>query len=106
MAINLPDPMDRFYTDDYKTLIRSNKEYLISMSVKVPVTDLAFLNAHQYHFYRVLLELFGIPHHMHWTIAFLNGIEKPNQNVMDAREVLIIEQPVINKMIQRLNTKR
>ncbi|AUR81090.1 hypothetical protein FDJ25_gp080 [Vibrio phage Aphrodite1] len=106
MAIELPPTMDQFFTDEYKTMIRSNKEYLLSVAGKYPIQDLSFLHAHRYDFYRVLWESFNVPQHLHWTVAFLNDVENPSQYIGDMKEVLIIEPAVINKLVQRMNLKR
>ncbi|QAU04354.1 hypothetical protein [Vibrio phage 2 TSL-2019] len=106
MAIDLPPAMDQFFTDEYKTMIRSNKEYLLSIAGKYPIQDLSFLHAHRYDFYRVLWESFNVPQHLHWTVAFLNDVEDPSQYVGDMKEVLIIDTAVVNKLVQRMNIKR
>lgn len=106
MAIDLPPPMDQFFTEEYRVMIRSNKEYLLSVAGHYPITDISFLHAHRYDFYRVILESFKVPQHMHWTIAFLNDIENPSQYIGDMKEVLIVDTAVINKLMQRANLKR
>lgn len=102
----LPEFKDQFYTEEYKTLIRSNKEYLISMASLIPINDLSFVKAHQYDFYKVIWETLNVPHHAHWTTAFINDITDPNQYIGDMREVLIIDTAVLNKMLQRVNMER
>lgn len=106
MAIDLPAPMEQFFTDEYKVMVRSNKEYLQSIAGKYPIQDLSFLHAHRFDFYRVILESFNVPQHLHWTVGFLNDIEDPSQFIGDMKEVLIIDSTVINKLIQRQNMNR
>ncbi|AGB07206.1 hypothetical protein [Vibrio phage VP4B] len=106
MAIDLPPPMDQFFTDEYRVMIRSNKEYLLSVAGSYPITDISFQHAHRYDFYRLILESFKVPQHMHWTIAFLNDVENPSDYVGDMKEVLIVDTAVINKLIQRTNLIR
>lgn len=106
MAINLPQAMDQFFTEEYKTMVRSNKEYLLSTAGKYPIEDISFLHAHRYDFYRVILEVFGVPQYMHWTTAFLNDIEDPSQYIGEMKEVLIIDVAVMNKLMQRMNLIR
>lgn len=87
-------------------MIRSNKEYLLSVAGLYPIQDLSFLHAHRYDFYRVLLESFNVPYHLQWTMAFLNDVEDPSALIGNLKEVYIVDGAVINKLVQRMNTIR
>lgn len=94
-----------FYTERYKTLIRSQKELLIKKTQPLPMIEDAIKHAFRYDFYR-LLRYYGVPAHMRWTVAFLNNVIDPNQDISKITTIELIDEDVIFEMLARSNTKK
>lgn len=99
---------DIYYTEDFKVMIRSNKEYLVANALEFPLIDRALVSAHRYDFYSIL-RITGqdkINPMLYWVIAFINGILNPEQDVIDMKSYLYVDETVINQMLARQNTER
>lgn len=94
-----------FYTEAYKTLVRSQREFLLRNATIVPLDEGNVRYAFRYDFYR-LLRSKGIQPHLYWTIAFLNGITDPNQDISGMKTFMNIREDILNKSIARSNTKQ
>jgi len=96
---------DVFYTDRYKTLVRSQKETLLKTAQQIPILDRAQLHAYRTDVYRVLRSL-KVPPHLYWTTAFINGLENPDADVSGLKFIYSVQENVLEKMISRSNTQR
>lgn len=96
---------DIYFSDETKAMLRANKEYLISLAQERMIIQLSYVQAHRYDFYRVLRQL-GVPDQMHWVIAYINGIEDPNQDIQGMTSFLDLDPSVVDNMITRMNTTR
>lgn len=108
MPLDVKIMNDIYYTEDFKVMIRSNKEYLIARAQMFPLVDRALVSAHRYDFYSIL-RIVGqgkINPMLFWVIAFINNINNPEQDVIDMKSYLYVDESVINQMISRQNTER
>ena len=92
-----------FYTDRYKTLVRSEKEILLRGASVVPFTDMSMVYAFRTDFYR-LLRVMKVPAHLRWTVAYLNDVIDPNQDISGMRSFLQVDETDLYKAIARNNT--
>lgn len=96
---------DFYYTEEYKVLVRSQKELLLQRSLSVVVDNPNILYAFRNDFYRYL-RVRGIEEHLFWTIAYLNGIENPHEDVAHLKSFQTVDESDINRLIARTNTVR
>jgi hypothetical protein len=94
---------DIYYTEAFKTLVRSEKEILLRGSQLMPIVDRAMLYAFRNDFYRVM-RVMNIPAHLRWATAFINDISDPNQDVSEMHSFQMINESDLNKAISRSNT--
>lgn len=85
MALRLAHGNDYFYTDEFRTIVRSCKEILVERSSPVPITDRGRLFAYRHNFHKFLREYGGdaltkISEDMIWVISYINDIEDPTQD--------------------------
>lgn len=100
MALSITLADDRYFSEETKVMVRSNKEFLISKSRPIEITDHSIVAAHRFNFYRVL-SMHGVRPELFWITAFLNDIENPDQSIYGLRRFLSIDISVIDKMIAR-----
>jgi len=104
MPINTYDTTKEvYYTERYKTLVRSEKEFLLKNCVQFPLENRAEVFAFRRDIYR-LLRTINVEPHLYWTVAYLNGIENPDQDISHLREILVIQENVLEKIIVRSNS--
>lgn len=96
---------DVFFTEAYKTMVRSERELLLRQTTERPIVSQAELRAYRHDFYR-LLRVYGYAPHLHWTIAFLNGIENPSMDCSGLQVIKVIEETHLAERIARSNTVR
>jgi hypothetical protein len=94
---------DIFYTEAFKTLVRSEKEILLRGSQTMPIVDRAMLYAFRTDFYRVM-RVMNVPAHLRWATAYINDIIDPNQDISDMHSFQMITESDLNKAISRNNT--
>jgi len=94
---------DIYYTEGFKTLVRSQKEILLRGSQLMPIVDRAMLYAFRTDFYRVL-RVMKIPAHLRWATAYINDVLDPNQDVSDMQSFQMINESDLNKAISRSDT--
>lgn len=104
-SLNVNATKDIFYTDRYKTMVRSLKEVLLKQAQALPIPNPNDRYAYRYDFYRLLREL-GIESHMQWTIAFLNDVTDPFADNSKKVEILNIPETTVLAAISRSNTRR
>ena len=108
MPLDLPSIDDIYFSEEFKVMVRSNKEFLISRSQRFPIIDKALVEAHKYNFYNVLRILTNgsITQSHAWVIAYINDIKNPDQNISGMESYLYVDQTVIDQMLSRMNTER
>lgn len=108
MPLDVQTVDDVFFDEDFKVMVRSNKEFLIANSQTFPILDKALLIAHRYNFYNVLrIMCRGEINHAHaWVIAYINGITNPDTDISKMESYLYVDFSVISKMLSRANTER
>jgi hypothetical protein len=104
-SLNSSASKEIFYTPRYKTLVRSLKEILLKQAQALPIPNPNDRFAYRYDFYRLLREL-GVQSHMHWTIAFINGIEDPFKDNSSKVEIFNIPESIVLAAISRSNTRQ
>lgn len=92
-----------FFTQEYKTLVRSEKEILLRSATTLPIMNRNELYAYRTDVYRLLRSL-GVQPHMYWTVAFLNGIENPDQDVSHLTFIYTLDDRILEKALSRSNT--
>lgn len=104
-SLNVNATKDIFYTNRYKTMVRSLKEVLLTQSQALPIPNPNDRWAYRYDFYRLLREL-GVESHLHWTVAFLNDVTDPFADNSKKVEIRAISESLVLAAISRSNTRR
>lgn len=106
MSIKLTPEDDYYYSDAFKTLVRSNKRYLLRACEHIQIVELDFLYVNRNNVYGLLARLpsLNIPTHLLWVTAFLNGITNPNEDISKRTEILKIAPAVIEELIRKQKT--
>ena len=94
---------DVFFTERFKTLVRSEKELLKRTARTKPIIERNVLYAYRNDIYR-LLRSFDIPSHMWWPTAYINDIEDPTQDITHLTLIYVIDETVLAGAISRSNT--
>lgn len=94
---------DVFFTERFKTLVRSEKELLKRTAHQKPIIEKNVLYAYRNDIYR-LLRHFEIPSYMWWATAYINGIEDPTQDITHLEYILMMDESIIASAISRSNT--
>jgi len=94
-----------YYTEEYKTLIRSHKEFLIQSTPPSVEVVTSLLYAFRYDFYGYL-KYKGVPPKLWWTCAFLSDIKKPYQDISRLSKWYYPDITHIEQIISRSNTIR
>lgn len=102
---NFSNGKDVFFTEAYKTMVRSEKELLVRLTTERPIVSQSELRAYRHDFYR-LLRVYGYAPHLHWTIAYLNGIENPSADCSGLQSIRVIDEAHLSDRIARSNTAR
>lgn len=95
MALRLAHGNEYFYTEDFRTIVRSCKEILVGRASPVPITDRGRLFAYRHNFHKFLREYGGdtlarISEDMIWVISYINDIEDPTQDFSNMQFVLMV----------------
>lgn len=96
---------DVFFTERFKTLVRSQKELLVKQAQVIPLTEPQVVNAFKNDFYRLLRDR-GIASYLWWATAYINGIENPTQDISGMTSFLKINEGMLASSIARSNTVR
>lgn len=96
---------DYYYTDDFKTLVRSQKELLLRNGGTQGLIDRTQVQIYRYDFYRLLRAL-KIPPHLWWATAYINNVEDPFKDIMEMTEIRTINASMLESAIARKNTTR
>lgn len=102
---NNPAPADKdiFYTESFKTLVRSEKESLRNSAQLQIIQEPHVLNAYRNDFYR-LLRHYGIGSHLYWANAYINNIENPTADISKMVSFLVLNEASLSAAIARSNT--
>lgn len=96
---------DIFYTEQFKKIVRSEKEILLRQATTIPILKPRELYAYRYDIYR-FLRVNNIPEHLRWATAFINGIEDPNQDISGLSMLYVVDESILVKALTRANTKQ
>jgi hypothetical protein len=94
---------DIFYTEGFKVIVRSEKEYLLSQSSSVSLDKRYDVWACRNDFYKLLRNK-NIPPYLYWVTAYLNGIEDPLSDITGMTYFMKVEEVTLAKIISRSNT--
>lgn len=113
MPIYLDSGNSYYYTDEYKTTIRSCKEILLAQATFLPFPDESIKFAYKNNFHKFLREyrtLLGgsgsFEEHLIWTISFINDIENPNADFSHLKGIWVITEVIIDSIIQINRVRR
>lgn len=96
---------DFFYTDRFKTLVRSERELLRKEATEIPLLEPTVKYAFRNDFYR-LIRHYGIPNYMHWVTAYINDISDPFKDISGMSHFLAIDESLLYSIVARTNTAR
>ncbi|WNV45868.1 baseplate wedge protein [Aeromonas phage AerS_266] len=104
MPININSGNEYFYTEEFKTTVRSCKEIILAQASWAGFESPAVKQAYKGNFHK-LLRAFGgeapiVPEDMIWVIAYINGIENPNADFSHLDGLWIVDRFVITNIIQ------
>lgn len=102
-----------YYTDEYKTIVRSCKDVLLQGANYTPMMGPGIKFAYRYNFHKFLRQLTNgnstmaaIPEEMIWTVSFLNGIENPNEDFSHLDGIYTVTGDMVDLVIQSTRTVR
>lgn len=106
MPISINDGNQYWYTDEFKTIIRSCKEILLEGASYAPFIDRSIVFAYRFNFHKFLRELRNkengdsVPEDMIWVTSFINGIEDPNSDWSKLEGIYIPSRTQIDSLIR------
>lgn len=110
MPLSIPYGNEYYYTDEFKTIIRSCKEILLNQAAESPFADDSIKFAYRYNFHKFLRNLGGedptIPEELVWVTAFINGIENPNQDFSHLVSLFTVTKEQVDAVIQVTRVRR
>lgn len=99
--IGKPAGPDVFYTDDFRSMIEANLEYIrASGDVQAITVEPAERAKYESDFYSLLNEK-GIDHHMHWVVMRMNGMMHPGEYTIEMAQFIIPDRGVIDTLRSR-----
>ena len=96
---------DFYYTEEFKTLVRSEKEYFFNNATEESYLVPAIVYAFRYDFYRILRES-SVPQYLWWATAFINDVNDPFQDMSGLKKFYRIDEQLLEAAIARKNTVR
>jgi|AGFT01.1.fsa_nt_gi hypothetical protein len=96
---------DVYYTEEFKTLIRSHRDFLIANTQASVELDTSMLFAFKNDFYGYLRAK-GVPPKLWWVCAYLTGIKTPFQDISRLEKWYYPDADAIDRIISRSNTVR
>lgn len=96
---------DVYYTEEFKTLIRSHRDFLLQNTPASTETDTSLLYAFRNNFYGYL-KAKGVPPKLWWVCAYLSGIKTPYQDISRLKKWYRPDPDSIDNIISRSNTIR
>lgn len=112
MPIYLASGNSYYYTEEFKTIIRSCKDVLLSGATFSPFAP-GVRFAYKYNFHKFLRnlrteggEVYSVPEELIWAISYINGITNPNQDFSHLEGLYTVTKEQIDLMIQSTRTRR
>lgn len=96
---------DYFYTNQFKTLVRSRKEFLLRTAEECPLNDIHLVEMFKHDFYALLRHL-NVPKTLWWANAYINDITDPFASISGLEKIYLINSSELNNCITRNNTQR
>lgn len=93
-----------FYSDSFRTLMRSHKEFLVQRATEREIVDQSGLHACKNDFYKFMLQN-GVAPQYWWVCAYINDITTPYQYIGKMKTWLIPDISYIETLISRSNTE-
>lgn len=113
MSISLPGGNDYYYSDEFKTVIRSCKDVLVQNAQFSEFADNSIRFAYRYNFHKFLRNLRtqrsetpAVPEELIWTVSYINGIEDPTQDFSHLTGILTVNMELVDMLIQATRTRR
>lgn len=103
MPLDIIVDEDIYYSDEFKTIVRSCKEKILEGAQELALVDRSFVYAHRNNFYTFLRGI-GIDERLVWPIAFINDIHDPSKGLMEKSSIYICTMEQINRLITHLKT--
>lgn len=110
MPVSIPYGNPYYYTDEFKSIVRSCKEILVNQAAQSPFVDDSIKFAYKYNFHKFLRNLGGdqptIPEELIWVTSFINGIENPNDDFSHLENLLTVTKEQVDALIQVNRVRR
>lgn len=113
MPIAVPYGNEYYYTDEFKSIVRSCKEILLAQASFSPFIDRSVAFAYRYNFHKFLRSLKqkdsdapAIDEDMIWVVSFINGIEDPSADFSNLPGIYVVNHDIIDKIIRINRVKR
>jgi len=113
MPVSIPGGNEYYYSDEYKTIIRSCKDVLLQSASHTPFLDNSIRFAYRYNFHKFLRNIRtgrtdepAIPEELIWTISFINGIEDPMADFSHLTGIYTVTKDTVDFLIQTTRTRR
>lgn len=100
MALDLAYGDPFYYTDEYKTIIRSCKEMILTRASYRPFVTDTEVYAYRNNFHKLIRATAGISEDLVWTIAFINGITNPHQDFSHLKGFYVVDRSIISTFVQ------
>jgi len=94
---------DYYYTEDFKTLMRSHRDFILEQTPPSKEVDTNLLQAYHHDFYR-LLKHHKVPPKFWWLCAYLSDIKTPFDDIRRLDKWYNPSPDVIEQIIARNNT--
>lgn len=94
---------DIFFTESFKVMVRSEREFIIRESSEAPISSRSQLFAFRYDIYR-LLRVMNVPSYLWWVTAYINGIEDPSSDITHLQSIRKVNESALSARIARSNT--
>lgn len=113
MPISLSGGNEYYYSDEFKTIIRSCKDVLLQNASLTPFVDNSIRFAYRYNFHKFLRNLrtgssgaTAIPEELIWVISYINGIEDPTQDFSHLTGIYTVNMAMVDMLVQATRTRR
>ncbi|AEV89509.1 hypothetical protein OBP_072 [Pseudomonas phage OBP] len=110
MPVAIPYGNSYYYTDEFKTIIRSCKEILLSQAAFSAFADDSIKFAYKYNFHKFLRNLGGdnptIPEELIWVTSFINNMENPNADFTKIPGLFTVTKEQVDSVIQVTRVRR
>lgn len=113
MPLQIPYGNQYYYTDEFKTIVRSCKEILLNQAHFSLFIDESTKFAYKYNFHKFLRNLKdsagksdAIPEDMIWVISYINGIENPNEDFFHLTGLYTVTKEQVDALVQVNRVRR